>query len=101
MKYFEAVLSVRKNKCVVIKIRDKRKSEKGTPLKIDGSIDVPRLIFLDTFFQYFSRQNCRNECMSISGTGYNRCDQADRFMQCLYNMIDSKVGPLYQLILTT
>jgi len=37
------------------------------------------------------RQNCRNECMSISGTGYNRCDQADRFMQCLYNMIDLKI----------
>ena len=22
---------------------------------------------------------------------YNKCDQADRFMQCLYNMIDDKV----------
>jgi len=37
------------------------------------------------------RQSCRNECMSVSGTGYNRCDQPDRFMQCLYNMVDVKI----------
>jgi len=37
------------------------------------------------------RQSCRNECVSVSGLGYNRCDQADRFMQCLYNMIDLKI----------
>ena len=45
----ETLQSVRKNDpCDVIKGRDERRGGKGNPLKKDGSIDVPRLIFSDT-----------------------------------------------------
>ena len=46
----EALQSVRKNEpCDFKKMRDDRRSGKGNPLRRDGSIDVTRLIFSDTF----------------------------------------------------
>lgn len=37
------------------------------------------------------RQGCSNHCVSILGKKYNPCEQADQYMQCIYNKIDTQL----------
>ncbi|XP_023331781.1 uncharacterized protein LOC111703924 isoform X2 [Eurytemora carolleeae] len=44
------------------------------------------------FQELCCRQSCGgNSCLSVLGPKYNKCEFADQYMQCVYNMIDTQI----------